>query len=216
MSHLTTEAKAALRTNLELECRHAEAPSISPLTVEPVKARGAKLVAMCEAQVASLRSRLERRVNRIPNSKRSMSLVELLDPSNHVPVKLAKPSPVKKEIAPTPVLAPVPVRAAVQPAARKTKTAPAKDAPKTAPKTTTRGKKRTSDDGDKENEELSVPKKRVKAATKSVTSAPASAPAPAARSTRAASKKGGPAPASQVLSPKPNNTRPATRTRRAR
>lgn len=170
---------------------------------------------MCEAQVASLRSRLERRVNRIPNSKRNMSLVELLDASTAAPVKVTKPSPAKKETAPALVLAPVPVRAAVPPAARKTRAAPAKAATKAAPKTTTRGKKRPSDDGDKENEELNVPKKRAKATTKPV--APTNAPAPAARSTRAASKKGAPAAAAHVLSPKPtNNSRPATRTRRVR
>lgn len=173
-----------------------------------VKARGEKLVAMCEAQVASLRSRLERRVNRIPNSKRNMSLVELLDPSANAPVKVAKPSPAKKENAP----APVPVRAATQPAARKTRAPPAKAAPKPAPKPTIRGKKRPSDDGDKENEELNVPKKRVKPTAKTATSASA----PATRGTRAASKKMAPTTAAQVLSPKPTNNRPATRTRRAR
>lgn len=172
---------------------------------------------MCEAQVASLRSRLERRVNRIPNSKRSMSLVELLDPPSNVPAKVMRSSPAKKETAPAPVLAPVPVRAPVQPAVRKTKAAPPKAAPRAVSKAT-RGKKRPSDDGDKENEELNVPKKRAKATTKPAASAQpaASAPAPASRSTRAASKKGGPIVPSQVLSPKPNNSRPATRTRRAR
>ncbi|KAL1603548.1 hypothetical protein SLS60_005136 [Paraconiothyrium brasiliense] len=196
MSHLTTEAKAAVKANLELE----------------LKARGEKLVAMCEAQVASLRSRLERRVNRIPNSKRDMSLLELLDPSTNGLAKAAKPSPAKRELAPAATHAPVPIRNATQPAARKTRAAPAKVAPKPAPKATTRGKKRPSDDGDKENDELSVPKKRVKAATKPA----APAPVPAARSTRAASKKGGPQAAPQVLSPRPTNSRPATRTRRAR
>ncbi|KAF1975829.1 hypothetical protein BU23DRAFT_566487 [Bimuria novae-zelandiae CBS 107.79] len=200
MSHLTSEARAAIRANLELE----------------LKARGEKLVAMCEAQVASLRSRLERRVNRIPNSKRHMSLVELLDPAPNVPTKPTRSSPAKKEAASAPVHAPAPGRTAAQSAVRKTRAAPAKTAPKTAPKATTRGKKRPSDDGDKENEELSVPKKRAKATAKPMGSAPALAPAAAARSTRAASKKGGPSATAQVLSPKPNNSRPAARTRRAR
>ncbi|KAL5401850.1 hypothetical protein PMIN03_011165 [Paraphaeosphaeria minitans] len=204
MSHLTAEAKAAVRDNLQLE----------------LKARAEKLVAMCEAQVASLRSRLERRVNRIPNSKRTMTLLELLQPSASGPTKAAKTSPLKKEAEPTAVLAPVPTRTATQPAARKTRTAPAKTAPaaavaavapKPAPKAAVRGKKRPSDDGDKENEELNVPKKRVKATNKPA----APAPAPAARSTRAASKKVAPS-ANHVLSPKPTNSRPATRTRRVR
>lgn len=177
-----------------------------------VKAREEKLVAMCEAQVASLRSRLERRVNRIPTSKRSVSLVELLDPSVSTSAKVVKASPAKKEAATA--LAPVPVRNVTQPAGRKTKTAPTKAVSKPAPKTNTRGKKRPSDDGDKENEELSIPKKRVKATAKAAQPAPA--PVPAARSTRAASKKVAPSGTTQVLSPKPNNSRPATRTRRAR
>ncbi|KAK7183512.1 hypothetical protein DPSP01_008483 [Paraphaeosphaeria sporulosa] len=201
MSHLTVEAKAAVKDNLQLE----------------LKARAEKLVAMSEAQVASLRSRLERRVNRIPNSKRTMTLLELLEPSASGLTKVARTSPLKKEAAPNAVLAPVPTRTATQPAARKTRAAPAKAAPaaqvapKPAQKATVRGKKRPSDDGDKENEELSVPKKRVKAMAKPA----APAPAPAARSTRAASKKVAPS-ANHVLSPKPTNSRPATRTRRVR
>ncbi|KAF2437405.1 hypothetical protein P171DRAFT_492152 [Karstenula rhodostoma CBS 690.94] len=192
MSHLTAEAKAAVKDNLELE----------------LKARAEKLAAMCEAQVASLRSRLERRVNRIPNSKRTMNLLELLEPST---AKVTKSSPIKREAAPNAALASVPTRTATQPAARKTRAASAKTTAKPAPKATIRGKKRPSDDGDKENEELSVPKKRAKATTKPA----APAPAPAARSTRAASKKVAPS-ANHVLSPKPTNSRPATRTRRVR
>ncbi|KAJ4287965.1 hypothetical protein N0V90_011980 [Kalmusia sp. IMI 367209] len=155
MSQLTTEAKGAIKANLELE----------------LKARSEKLSAMCEAQVASLRSRLERRVNRIPNSKRSMSITELLDVPITVPVKAPKLPPAKKEVAAAATQAPVPVRTTVQPAARKTRVAPSKPAPKPAPKTT-RGKKRPSDDGDKENEELNVPKKRAKATTKPAPPAP--------------------------------------------
>lgn len=189
---------------------------------------------MCEAQIASLRSRLERRVNRIPSSKRNMKLVDLLDAAT-----TTKAAPAKKEVA----LAQPPVRTVVPapaPAARKTRTAPAarKDAPKpipaketrkptqpalqpalkpaakTAPKTT-RGTKRSSDEmGDnKENaNELAVPKKRTKTAA-----ALAHAPKPGAstRTTRAASRKVVPQ-APQVLSPKPNNSRPAPRARRQR
>lgn len=186
--------------------------------MEAVKARSDKLNAMCEAQVASLRSRLERRVNRIPSSKRSMSLTELLDAPSAPPAKAPKLSPAKKEITAATATVTATTRTAAQPAARKTKAATTKAAPKPAAKSV-RGKKRASDDGDKENEQLEVPKKRVKAGTKTATtSAPAPGPAAAAptRSTRAASKKGAPSTA-QVLSPKPvNNSRPPTRTRRIR
>jgi outer membrane biosynthesis protein TonB len=183
---------------------------------------------MCEAQVASLRSRLERRVNRIPASKRSMKLVDLLDAAlpaaKPVAAKPVRAAPAKKQAAPAPPAAPapapvsapapVPTRPTAPAAAtRKTRAAPAppakrevtKPISKPAPKTT-RGKKRPSDDGDKENEELDVPKKRAK------TVAPAKPTA--TRSTRAASRKAAP---SQVLSPKPDNGRPTVaRTRRQR
>ncbi|KAF2682443.1 hypothetical protein K458DRAFT_419849 [Lentithecium fluviatile CBS 122367] len=175
---------------------------------------------MCEAQVASLRSRLERRVNRIPASKRSMKLVDLLDAALPAPAKHVRPAPAKKQVAPAPAPAPItaPVPIPTRPVApatatRKTRAPPAPIAKKEAPKPvskpapkTTRGKKRPSDDGDKENEELSVPKKRAK------TVAPTK-PA-ATRSTRATSRKAVP---SQVLSPKPDNGRPTVaRTRRQR
>src|SRR5262245_10372301 len=145
---------------------------------------------MCEAQVASLRSRLERRVNRIPASKRNKKLIDLLDAANPVAAKPAA----KKDTATPP--APAPTRAAAPTTAvpRKTRAAPAKPAPKPAPKAT-RGKKRPSDDGDKENEELNVPKKRVKAAAPAKPTAPATTAT--TRSTRAASRKAPP----QVLSP---------------
>lgn len=191
---------------------------------------------MCEAQCASLRSRLERRVNRVPATKRQMPLIELLAPP---------PPPVKS--APAPVKA-APTKKAPGPApapARKTRAAPAtttsragtvKEAPKPAPKpaakhtysksapkvpTITRGKKRSSDElasEDKENAtvDLAVPKKRVRAATTTTKQPAVTKPAaPAARSTRAASRKTAPA---EVLSPKNNNARakPATRSVRPR
>jgi len=200
------------------------------LTAAAVKNRKEKLLAMCDAQVASLRSRLERRVNRIPASKRSMKLVDLLDgalpAAKPVAAKAVRAAAAKKQAAPPPVAAPAPAPAPVSapapvptrptaPAAatRKTRAAPAPPAKKEAPKPiskpapkTARGKKRPSDDGDKENEELNMPKKRAK------TVAPTK-PA-ATRSTRAASRKAVP---SQVLSPKPDNGRPTVaRTRRQR
>ncbi|KAF2729676.1 hypothetical protein EJ04DRAFT_568431 [Polyplosphaeria fusca] len=142
---ISAEAKASMMVNLELE----------------INARREKLLSMCEAQVASLQSRLERRVNRIPASKRSMNVIELLDSTLHPPAKLAK--------------------APVAPAPRATRAAPAKVEVKTAAKTT-RGAKRSSDESDnKENSaELAVPKKRVKAtvpATRTTRAASRKAPA---------------------------------------
>jgi hypothetical protein len=171
---------------------------------------------MCEAQCASLRSRLERRINRVPSNKRKIKIIDILEPP--APVVAPKPLPTKKakepavvvpasqgtrRTRPTPTTASA-ATAAPSNAARQTK-APSKVAPKVA-----RGTKRTSDEisaDDKENNaELTVPKKRGKAA-----------PAPrATRATRAASKKID--SAAQILSPKPNNARPPaqTRTRRQR
>ena len=223
---LTAEAKATMIANLELE----------------LNARKEKLRAMCEAQCASLRSRLERRVNRIPAAKRQMPLVEFLAPPAPAPVKAAstktapsKATATKKAIAAAPTTQPAAATAtrkgraapttskttalATKPAPA-TKAAPKPAATKSAPKpTTTRGKKRGSDEmssEDKENTaELDVPKKRARAP---VSKAPAATTktAPATRATRATSRqKTNPA---QVLSPKNSNPRqkpakPATRPR---
>jgi hypothetical protein len=188
---------------------------------------------MCEAQCASLRSRLERRVNRVPATKRQMPLIELLAP----PPPPAKPAPAPVKAAPTkkaPAPAPAARKTRAAPAATTSRPATAKEAPKPATKpaskpalaksitkasTATRGKKRSSDEiagEDKENAsaDLAVPKKRVRATTlkQPTVSKPA---APAARSTRAASRKTAPA---EILSPKNNNSRakPATRSVRPR
>ncbi|KAJ4359317.1 hypothetical protein N0V95_002241 [Ascochyta clinopodiicola] len=219
---VTEEAKAAMLANFDLE----------------FSARKEKLRAMCEAQCASLRSRLERRVNRVPATKRQMPLIELLAPPP--PPAKAAPAPVKaapaKKAAALP-LAPAPARKTrAAPATTTSRPATAKEAPKPAPKpaakhtysksapkvpTMTRGKKRSSDEiasEDKENvsADLAVPKKRVRAATTTTKQPVVSKPvAPAARSTRAASRKTAPA---EVLSPKNNNSRakPATRSVRPR
>jgi hypothetical protein len=188
----------------------------------PVTARKEKLLAMCEAQCASLRSRLERRVNRVPSNKRNIKLIDILEPTppqKAVSKPAPKPAPAKKEkevpLAPLPPLknrrtrpaqatAATPVSPVTKPAVRP---AP-KPAPRPAPTKATRGVKRTSDEmsEDKENStELSIPMKRAKAAPATTRTT---------RTTRAASKKVDPAP--QVLSPKTNNARPATRTRRQR
>lgn len=190
---------------------------------------------MCEAQCASLRSRLERRVNRVPATKRQMPLIELLAPPP--PTKPA-PAPVKATpIKKAPVPAPAPARKTrAAPATTTSKPATIKELPKPVPKPATkhtysksapkvptipRGKKRSSDElasEDKENAsaDLAVPKKRVRAATTTTKQPIASKPAaPAGRSTRAASRKTAPA---EVLSPKNNNARakPATRSVRPR
>ncbi len=199
---------------------------------------------MCEAQCASLRSRLERRVNRVPATKRQLPLVELLAPPPPpqskpapAPVKAApaKKVPTKKApaVAPAPALAPAPKTRAA-PAATTSRPGTAKGAPKattkpiakhaaskSVPTTSMRGKKRSSDEAaseDKENVsvDLAVPKKRARAATTTTKQSAVPKPtAPAARSTRAASRKTAPA---DVLSPKNNNsrTKPSTRSVRPR
>jgi hypothetical protein len=215
---LTVEAKASMIANLELErkCLPTDTSSAIANVRFTVNARKEKLRAMCEAQCASLRSRLERRVNRVPATKRQMSLIELIAPSLPAP----KPAPVKA--APTKAAA-AKKAPAPAPATRKTRTAPAAPtitkapAPKPAvakpaPKqTATRGKKRGSDEmssEDKENAALDVPKKRVRAA---VQKAPVAASKPASR------QKTAPA-AAQILSPKNNNARqkPAKSSTRSR
>lgn len=209
---------------------------------------------MCEAQCASLRSRLERRVNRVPATKRQMPLIELLAPPPPPQPKpapaLVKAAPAKKAptkkaaaaaaaaaamAAPAPALAPAPkTRAAPTTAASRVATAKAAPKPaaakpvvkhaasKSVPTASMRGKKRTSDEATSEDKEnvsidLAVPKKRVRAATTTAKqpAIPKAAAAPAARSTRAASRKTAPA---DVLSPKNNNSRakPSTRSVRPR
>ncbi|KAF2270459.1 hypothetical protein CC78DRAFT_563843 [Lojkania enalia] len=184
---LSAEAKASMITNFKLE----------------LNARREKLASMYEAQAASLRSRLERRVNRIPSNKRNMKLIDFLDCSPPVP-----PAPVKKEIAP---------------AVKRTRAAPARPVPPTRTVSKpaakpARGTKRASDEISGENKEnaaeLAVPKKRTKAAaTRTATAMSTSA---STRTTRAASRK---ATVPEVLSPKSSNpigTQRQTRTRRVR
>lgn len=104
MQHrLTDEAKAAMIANLQLEGKnepflHSFQPSpwLIPL---PVNARKEKLRAQCEAQCASLQSRLERRVNRIPLTKRQALLLELYavaGPSSSAPQATIAPAKVVK------------------------------------------------------------------------------------------------------------------------
>ncbi|KAH7379298.1 hypothetical protein DE146DRAFT_741068 [Phaeosphaeria sp. MPI-PUGE-AT-0046c] len=202
---MTAEAKAAMITNLELE----------------LKNRAEKLRAMCAAQCASLRSRLERRVNRVPATKRQMPLVELLAPAPPAPASKPATTRAAPKAAATKkaAAAATTTTTTTAPPARKTRTAPTTAtitstkaaAPKAATTRTTtkqpisRGKKRGSDEmssEDKENAALDVPKKRVRAPAPKE-KAPVSKPT--TRTTRAASRQKA-APA-QILSPKNNNAR---------
>ncbi|KAH8733051.1 hypothetical protein GQ44DRAFT_17825 [Phaeosphaeriaceae sp. PMI808] len=110
---LTSEAKTAMIANLQLE----------------LEARKEKLRAMCEAQCASLRSRLERRVNRVPATKRDMPLVELLAP---------KPTVTKAETTTVKSVKEAPTKVTKAPVTRKPAPAPAPATRRTrAPATTT-------------------------------------------------------------------------------
>jgi hypothetical protein len=167
----------------------------------------------------TMRSRLERRVNRIPTTRRQMPLVELLTPAILAP----KPAPTKSvastKAAPTKKAPASATISTTTTATAKTRTARANTAPSKStaakpvaskpaakPTTLTRGKKRSSDElssEDKENAALEVSKKRVRAPAQKP-AAPATKPA-TARTTRAASRQKT-AP-TQVLSPKNNNAR---------
>ncbi|KAF2705126.1 hypothetical protein K504DRAFT_460902 [Pleomassaria siparia CBS 279.74] len=221
---LSAEAKATMRANLELE----------------LKTRKEKLVSMCEAQVASLRSRLERRVNRVPLKQRKIKMGTFIELHNkavaaetatHVPtqpkntasapiVRKTRTAPAAKAAPkPAPVEAPKAGPRPVSRAAAARTASPPKAAPVDTSKAASRsgrGAKRSSnemstDDKENTNGDLHVPKKRTKAAP--VGPAPA---ARATRTTRAASRKV--APTAQILSPKTNNARPApaAKTRRQR
>jgi hypothetical protein len=159
---------------------------------------------------ASLRARLERRVNRVPATIRTTTLAELLAPptsTDHVP-----PLPsVTSTKPPGPVQAKPKKAAAVAAPARTMRNAPAPATKKATTKMATtppcnlpanlKAKKRTSGeisgDDDKENPTV-MPKKRVRAAqgVKAATSAPT-------RTTRAASRS----KPEQILSPKNANSR---------
>jgi len=219
---ITAEAKANMLTNLQIE----------------IDSRTEKLRAQCDAQCASMQSRLERRVNRIPVVTRQTTLLQLLKVSAPAPPVVvaappAKPAPTKKATATATRKArtAAPTNAAtgsssrpassleerVKPVAKATKPTPAyAKATKN-----TRAKKRSSDEmsgedkagEDKENTDLPVPKKR----TRTIARKP-SAPTATVRSTRAASRTK-PAAAAHVLSPKTNaaNVRkPAARSARPR
>jgi hypothetical protein len=196
-----------------------------------VKARREKLLAMCDAQCASLRSRLERRVNRVPNNKRKMKIIDILEPP--APQK----APVIKKVQEAQIApAPAPAQAPTQvPNGRRVRTAQTATYPVPAPppKPTTkpitkssRGVKRSSDEmssEDKENNsELNIPKKRVRAVPAKATTTTTAATSTktttvrATRTTRAASRTKKADPAPQVLSPKTNNSRPASQTRARR
>ncbi|KAF2013115.1 hypothetical protein BU24DRAFT_463936 [Aaosphaeria arxii CBS 175.79] len=229
-SKFSAEAKANMVVNLELE----------------LNARKDKLAAMCDAQVASLRSRLERRVNRVPSNKRSLKIVDLVNATHGTKSTVARNQPAHlhgrrappKSHQPDGTAAATRVLTSGEPPAHTvaSKRAVSKMNATTKPSTTsrvasksTRGTKRTSDEisgEDKENntEPRPLPKMRIvkkaKSATASATTGTtgatgtASTATRAARTTRAASKHVN--TATQVLSPKTSNSRPATRARRQR
>jgi hypothetical protein len=190
------------------------------------------LRSMSEAQCASLRSRLERRVNRVPASKRELLLIDLLAPAPPAPAPPVKSAPTKAAVSqktvPKPTAtAPVPTtrkpRSVLATASQKAVTKPTATASKLSSAKDTRSvrtKKRGSDEissEDKENAaELAVPKKRARAAT--LKQPAVTKPASTGRATRAASRKTAPAGTSQVLSPKNSNTKqkPTTRSVRPR
>ncbi|KAK4635013.1 hypothetical protein CLAFUW4_00983 [Fulvia fulva] len=163
---ITQREKQALVDDLQLE----------------ITERARKLRAQYALQAQGLRTRLEMRVNRIPQALRKRNIQDLVD--EHT----AKANPL-----PPP---PMPVAAKVQVAKAATK----------APAPSKQPSKRKSDDistgDDKENlpapatEDLANPKKRTKLGAVVANS----------KATRTASRKAGPAPAG-VLSPKSHNSR---------
>ncbi|KAI9663650.1 MAG: hypothetical protein M1821_007140 [Bathelium mastoideum] len=173
---ITQAQKQALIDNLQLE----------------ITERARKLRAQYALQAQGLRSRLEMRINRIPQALRKANLGELLlkqaerenapkHDSPEIPAKIISAETMRSPPPPPP---PPPM--------------PKNDINKDATKI--RGTKRKSDQmasDDKENDigGLAMPKKRSKASGS--TAAPA-------RATRTASRKVNP---SQVLSPKSNNSR---------
>ncbi|KAF2467525.1 uncharacterized protein BDR25DRAFT_344887 [Lindgomyces ingoldianus] len=236
---LTAEAKATMRANLELE----------------LAARKEKLLAMYDAQVASLRSRLERRVNRIPNNKRNMKIMDLLDPTASKATSALSKAPAINSKRTRPVARPAPTRTAAAPSAPASlppglppqqvlprQQAESRQQTEPRPQTQSRqqihpqqiqpsqptqsrkqapirGVKRSSNEmaSDKENmadHQLSIPKKRARAAAPRNVPVPrnprvaAADPAPV-RTTRAASRK---LAAPEVLSPKSSNARANSRT----
>ncbi|KAF2169844.1 hypothetical protein M409DRAFT_52335 [Zasmidium cellare ATCC 36951] len=168
MAGITQSQKQALTDNLQLE----------------ITERARKLRAQYALQAQGLRTRLEMRVNRIPQALRKRNIQEVLD--EHAS---------KSRPAPPPPM-PVASKAHQSHTAQQAQTAPAQ---KTQP-----SKKRKSDEistgDDKENipsnpaSELANPKKRTK-----TTGAVANS-----KATRTASRKAGPA---RVLSPKSHNSR---------
>ncbi|KAJ4406681.1 hypothetical protein N0V91_004371 [Didymella pomorum] len=209
--------KTSLLANFELE----------------VAARRKKLQQMADAQCASLLSRLERRVNRVPMSRRNKKFSELFNPYDIMEPEARaaaditrRRSALYEELADTPEEPPAPPPAKKAPtkkaattskAPTKPRHAPSKSAPTASLATSsTRAKKRSSDEAnstpsdDKENVAGSTGanKKRARAATTTAKNVAANKPAaPAARATRAASRRTAPG---DILSPKNENVKAPT------
>ncbi len=197
LNGISAEAKAAMIANLQLEseCSFLNTKAAAD-DLFPVDARKEKLRAQCEAQCASLQSRLERRVNRIPAAKRQMLLADLLDGS--IPTKSGpkKAPPVPPKAATRKQKHPTPAIPSAKPIIPNTKpklvVAPPKVRPVKEVGTTRTGKRPVKEiEGDnKENDAGNLEsKKRIRAA-----------PPPNTRTTRANSKN-------QILSPKGDNSR---------
>ncbi|KAF3050247.1 hypothetical protein E8E11_001871 [Didymella keratinophila] len=215
--------KTSLLANFELE----------------VAARRKKLQQMADAQCASLLSRLERRVNRVPVSRRNKKFWEFFNPYDIMTPEAREAADITRrrsalyeELADTPEELPAPPPAKKAPnkkaataskAPTKPRHAPSKSAPTVSVATSsTRAKKRSSDEAnstpsdDKENVagSLGANKKRARAATTTTKKVVATKPvAPATRSTRAASRRTAPA---DILSPKNENVKaPSSRAKPA-
>ncbi|KAF2088097.1 hypothetical protein K490DRAFT_64772 [Saccharata proteae CBS 121410] len=171
VAKITEAQKQALMDNLQLE----------------ITERARKLRSQYGLLAQGLRSRLEMRVNRIPQALRKTNILELVE--KYSEEQTARPD------------APLPIPSKASASKALIQPAQTKDDGRSESPEFTRGKKRSSNDvfaSDKENvqQELSLPKKRTK------TTAP-KAPINANRVVRQVSRQD----AAQVLSPKSNNSR---------
>ncbi|KAF2099863.1 hypothetical protein NA57DRAFT_55801 [Rhizodiscina lignyota] len=174
---ITGAQKQALIDNLQLE----------------ITERARKLRAVYALHAQGLRSRLEMRINRIPQSLRSTNIEELIN-------KYSEQQTTSKSAVSTATIVPKLTVA-------KPRSPPKQQVPLASAPTRLRGTKRSSHEisthSDKENadvhEDLDLPKKRTKTAAGSAHASNATARLP-----RGASRKVDP---SQILSPKSHNSR---------
>lgn len=175
-----------------------------------MQARLERSQALIESMCASLRARLERRVNRVPPTIRTTTINQVLAPASHAPTVVAVqemvprtmrvPKAADKKAQATRNMrnAPPTKKATSKPAQKPVTTTSA--SPPAGRRTATRAKKRSSDEmssDNKENSPAPMPNKRVRGGVNPTKSAPTT------RATRAASRQ----KPEQVLSPKNNNAR---------